>query len=141
MNTYLIDTDWSIRVLAGDPDTVQQTLTLTPAGLAMSAVNYAELYHGAYHTKRDQTVALAQLARYVDGIDVLPVTKEVGELFGVIRGGLPPETARHIGNMDLLIAATALAYDLVLVTWNVKHFRSIPDLKLYAGTEESEAAA
>lgn len=31
---------------------------------------------------------------------------------------------------DSLIAATALAYDLTLVTRNEKHYRFIPDLRL-----------
>jgi predicted nucleic acid-binding protein len=32
--------------------------------------------------------------------------------------------------MDLLIAATALVYDLTLVTHNTRHFQGIPDLRL-----------
>jgi predicted nucleic acid-binding protein len=36
--------------------------------------------------------------------------------------------------LDLLIAATALAYDLTLLTRNRRHFQRIPDLKLYEAT-------
>ena len=33
--------------------------------------------------------------------------------------------------MDLLIAATAIAEDLTLITRNVRHFARLPDLNLY----------
>jgi predicted nucleic acid-binding protein len=36
-----------------------------------------------------------------------------------------------IPDTDLLIAATALAENLTLVTRNVRHFNRIPELKLY----------
>jgi len=41
-----------------------------------------------------------------------------------------------LADNDLWIAATALAYDLTLVTRN-QHFRRIPDLKLYAQTRSA----
>jgi predicted nucleic acid-binding protein len=36
-----------------------------------------------------------------------------------------------IGDPDLLIAATAVRRDLILITRNTRHFERIPDLKLY----------
>ncbi|HKP55044.1 MAG TPA: type II toxin-antitoxin system VapC family toxin [Chloroflexia bacterium] len=36
-----------------------------------------------------------------------------------------------IGQMDLLIAATALAHNLILVTGNRKHFARVPGLTIY----------
>jgi predicted nucleic acid-binding protein len=37
-----------------------------------------------------------------------------------------------IEDFDLVIAATALHYDLTLLTFNRRHFERIPDLRLYA---------
>ena len=36
----------------------------------------------------------------------------------------------RIGDMDLMIAATAIYNDLTLVTNNTKHFENMPNLKL-----------
>jgi tRNA(fMet)-specific endonuclease VapC len=36
-----------------------------------------------------------------------------------------------IADFDSLIAATALHHDLTLLTFNLRHFERIPDLKLY----------
>jgi predicted nucleic acid-binding protein len=40
-----------------------------------------------------------------------------------------------VADLDLLIAATALAYDLTLLTFNRRHFQRIPNLRLYSPTE------
>ncbi len=50
--------------------------------------------------------------------------------FARIRGGLR-RSGQLIGDPDLLIAATALHYDLTLVTRNVKDFQRTPGLRLY----------
>jgi predicted nucleic acid-binding protein len=36
-----------------------------------------------------------------------------------------------IADFDLLIAATALHHDLTLLTFNLRHFERIPELRLY----------
>jgi predicted nucleic acid-binding protein len=53
------------------------------------------------------------------------------ERFGMIRGALPRQIRQQIGDMDLLIAATALEHDLTLLTRNIRDFSQIPDLRLY----------
>ncbi len=52
------------------------------------------------------------------------------ELFGRHRSVLRRQ-GNMIPDMDLLIAATALNYDLTLMTRNIRHFARIPDLRLY----------
>lgn len=53
-----------------------------------------------------------------------------------IRGALTRPLQQQIGDMDLLIAATAITHQLILVTRNVKDFQHIPRLEIYrpAGT-------
>jgi len=36
-----------------------------------------------------------------------------------------------ISDFDILIGATAVFYDLTVLTYNMRHFKRIPDLKLY----------
>ena len=56
------------------------------------------------------------------------------ERFGVIRGGLSLHQRRQVGDMDLLIAATALTHNLTLLTRNVADFQLVPGLTIYSST-------
>ena len=76
------------------------------------------------------------LGDFLAGKDVLPVTEPIVERFGIVRGGLPRQLRRQIGDMDLLIAATALTHDLMLLTRNLRDFEHVPGLDLYASTPE-----
>lgn len=58
------------------------------------------------------------------------MTRRTLRRFASLRRGLR-QRGRIIGDMDILIAATALERDLVLVTGNIKHFEQVPDLRLH----------
>jgi len=53
------------------------------------------------------------------------------ERFAILRGGLPRGLRSQIGDMDLLIGATALSHNLTLVTRNLKDFENIPNLSIF----------
>jgi len=63
-------------------------------------------------------------------VPVLSVNKAILKRFAQLRGQLR-QSGNIIGDFDILIAATALHYDLTLLTQNRRHFSRIPDLKLY----------
>jgi len=72
---------------------------------------------------------LRVLRRFSDPLASLPLDDASSEAYGAIRfelerSGLP------IGANDLLIAATAVAHDAVLVTHNVREFSRVPGLSL-----------
>jgi predicted nucleic acid-binding protein len=69
-------------------------------------------------------------------VTVLPITQEIAEKFAIIRGGLmTSKQSKHLAvpkqHYDLFIAATALYYDMMLFTHNLKDYQGIPDLKVY----------
>jgi tRNA(fMet)-specific endonuclease VapC len=130
VSQYLIDTDWIVDVLHGQQIATQSLLELAQFGLAVSIITYGELYEGAYYA-RDKEQALAGVRSFLTAKDVLPLTLPIMERFAVIRGSLSRSVRQQIGDMDLLIAATALEHELTLVTHNLKDFELIPDLKLY----------
>jgi tRNA(fMet)-specific endonuclease VapC len=74
---------------------------------------------------------LAGLEAFLEGKEILPLSQAVMEHFAIVRGALPRQIRQQIGDMDILIAATALEHDLTLLTRNLKDFQQIPDLKLY----------
>ena len=61
----------------------------------------------------------------------MPLTVPIMERFGILRGQLDRQVRQQIGDMDLLIAATALTLDLILLTRNLRDFKLIPGLTLY----------
>ena len=127
---YLLDTDWIVDCLNGQEAAIRVVRTLSRDRLGTSIITYAELYQGAYFA-RDPVAALRVLADFLQGITVLSLTIPVAERFGVLRGSLPRQHRQQIGDMDLLIAATALHGDLTLLTRNVRDFSLVPSLKLY----------
>jgi len=128
---YLIDTDWIIDVSHAQPGATRILAALSPGGVAVSLISYGELYEGAYFA-RDRAAALADLQGFLQGKILLPLTPVIMETFAIVRGGLTRQLRQQIGDLDLLIAATALTHDLTLLTRNLRDFRHVPGLKLYA---------
>lgn len=130
MSEYLIDTDWVIQVLHGNADATDTLAELASQGLAVSLISYGELYQGAYYA-RDAQRALEQLREVLDGIEILLLTQAIMERFAIVRGQLTRNQRQQVGDMDLLIAATALEHGLTLVTYNVRDYRLVPGLTLH----------
>ena len=61
-------------------------------------------------------------------VSVLDVTKEIGMKFGELRASLL-DNGRATPDLDLLIASTALIYNLTLVTHNTQDYDSVPGLR------------
>ena len=96
----------------------------------MSVISYAELYEGAYYA-RNREAALAALEAFLRGKTLLPVGFAVLRRFAILRGSLSRAARQQAGDLDLVIAATALEYNLTLVTRNVRDFQLVPGLILY----------
>lgn len=67
---------------------------------------------------------------FLSEVSLLPLDRAIMRRFARIRGDLR-RRGQIIGDPDILIAATAIEHDLILVTRNVRDFQRIPDLKLY----------
>lgn len=137
MSAFLVDTDWAIDVLHGQTDAVETLVRLAPMGLAMSYVSYAELYEGAWYA-RERERDLDALNIFLAGKDLLALSMVVMERFAILRGALPRQHRRQVGDMDLLIAATAQIHGLTLLTRNRRDFELIPGLRIYTDDVHSE---
>lgn len=100
-----------------------------PAGeLAIPLPVFAELLVGAEKSSQPERV-LAQIERLITAHDVIDLTEEVAEQYARIRANLE-RRGMMIGNNDLWIAASALAYGATLVTNDVDEFSRVPGLKI-----------
>jgi tRNA(fMet)-specific endonuclease VapC len=128
MTQYLIDTDWVIHYLHGHTAIVERLDELQPQGLVLSIISLAELYEGVYYS-RDPEGDERDLNDFLRGTNVLGIDEDICKTFGRERGRLCA-AGLMIGDFDLLIAATALQYDLTLLTNNRRHFERIDGLRI-----------
>jgi predicted nucleic acid-binding protein len=47
-----------------------------------------------------------------------------------LRHALVNQNQKNVGDFDILIGATALHYDMIVVTDNIKHFKLMPEIKI-----------
>ncbi|MGH2442840.1 MAG: type II toxin-antitoxin system VapC family toxin [Chloroflexota bacterium] len=125
----MLDADWVIDALAKNRRANETLKQLGSAGIGISVVTIGELYEGPFGTPRpDQN--LASLREFLSLFIALDVTDPIMERFARIRHRLRRD-GNLIPDFDLVIAATALELDLTVITFNVRHFERIPDLRLY----------
>jgi len=129
MTTYLLDTNLCIRHLNQRSEAITQRLSsLNETAIAVCSVVKAELYYGAMKSRNPQQALLKQRA-FVERFISLPFDDEAAIHYGRLRAGLDAQ-GTPIGPNDLMIAAIALAHNLVLVTHNVREFSRVPGLKI-----------
>lgn len=118
---YLLDTNACIHILNGtSPTLVARLREQAPSDIHLSAVVKAELFYGV---RRSTRVAenLEALRHFCAPFVSLSFDDFCAEHCGLIRAELAAAGAL-IGPNDLMIAATARAHDLVLVTHNTHEF-------------------
>jgi tRNA(fMet)-specific endonuclease VapC len=126
---YLINTDWVIDHLNQVESVTARLHELAPEGLALSVVSMGELYEGVYYSQ-DPEASEGSLQRFLNReLTILGIDEETCKRFGRERGRLRT-MGQRIGDMDLMIAATALQYDLTLLTNNRRHFERVEGLRI-----------
>jgi tRNA(fMet)-specific endonuclease VapC len=128
--TYLLDADTVIDYLSGRPPAVILVPQLQQReGIAVSSPVLIELYTGVYGG-RNPADAERQLHGFLRVARVLPVNRRVILQAARLRADLLAQKApiKHRA-YDLLTAATALAYDMTLVTSNDRDYADVPGLK------------
>ena len=127
--TYLLDTNICIHALKRRPPQVLDRLeAVGRAAVAVSVITVLELRQGA--EKSQQAAANhAALDLFLAPIRVLVFDEEAALVGARLRARLE-RRGIAIGDYDSLIAAQALAWDLILVTNNVDEFERVPGLQI-----------
>ena len=123
---YMVDTDWVIDYLHEIPEVVERLNALLLEGIGLSIVSLAELFDGiagSVTPQEDERV----LRTFLDFVEIIPLDEEAclifaEELVRLRAAGMP------IGDMDLLIGATAIRHNVPLLTNNRRHFGRLRDL-------------
>lgn len=127
---YLLDTNTLSYFIKGVSPILMRHMTraMQANTIATSAICHAEVRYGqalmSATDKRRVPIDLLLLE-----LPILPWTEAAADCYGEIRAMLKRQ-GTPIGDMDTLIAAHALAENLILVTHNTRHFENVPGLKL-----------
>lgn len=125
---FLLDTDTIIYILKGS-DQVRNNLRLhINDPIKTSVISLMELTYGA-HKSQYVSSNLAKIRRIEQMLEVLPIGSESVEIFGRLKSEYEFQGQR-LDDFDLVIAACALTYGLILVTNKEKHFRRIEGLQI-----------
>ena len=126
---YLLDTNACICVLNNSSQQLVTRLQQhSPVDILLCSIVKAELMYGAYHSSRAAD-NLRLLERFFKPFVSLPFDDACCAAYGRIRSDLA-RSGTPIGPNDLLIAATAIANDLALVTANTEEFSRVAGLSI-----------
>ncbi|ARO29193.1 toxin/antitoxin system PilT domain-containing protein [Rhizobium sp. NXC14] len=120
---YLVDTNIVSEARRGTPQAVSWLRSVDPLSIHLSALTLGEIMRGIALKQRSDPKAATHLAewlrklRHDHGSRILPVTDQIAVEWGRIAA------IRPRGDIDGLIAATAMVHDLIVVTRNVGDFR------------------
>ncbi|MCB9940782.1 MAG: type II toxin-antitoxin system VapC family toxin [Planctomycetaceae bacterium] len=129
MTRFLLDTNVCIEYLRQrDASVIAAFNSHRPMDLLLSSVVVAELCYGA--SKSVAPAKNLQLVKHLTQVlSVLPFGKDAAVVYGEIRADLERRGV-PIGPYDMMIAASALADGLTLVTHNTKEFERIAGLQI-----------
>lgn len=126
---YLLDSNVCIRYLNGRSASIKSRIdSIDTADVVVCSIVKAELLFGS---RRSQNPAASREAqqRLLAVFESLPFNDAAAEAYALIRADLTAK-GTPIGANDYLIAAIALANDLILVTHNTREFGRVSGLKL-----------
>jgi tRNA(fMet)-specific endonuclease VapC len=121
---HMLDTDISSYIIKGGYGEVERRLRATlPSDICISAMTRAELLYGLKQLPQQHHLRQA-VHRFLRATKMLPWGAEAADFHAEIKYQLK-RSGTPIGDMDMLIAAHAIAADAVLVTNNARHFKGI----------------
>ena len=122
MAKYLLDTTTIITHLRGNRKVNSRLEEIGQRGdiAGCCCINVAETYAGMREKEKTD--------RFIESLYYFEVTKESAKLAGELRQKYVKK-GRTLATTDVIIAATAIIYDLIIITENANHY-PFPELKV-----------
>lgn len=128
---YLFDTSVIIDFLREKPQARDFIVAHKDDNIVTSSICEAEVYSGVYREEKEDISKRKQQVKrlFASFYQVLPFDSAQAETAGRIRAELAAKGSL-IDDLDILIAATAVSSQSVLVSKNPKHFQRIKGLEV-----------
>ena len=134
MMGLLLDADVIIRGEKGTFDLRTWLAGQSAEQLELAAITVAELWHGVQRaTAAQRSSRELYLRALLEKVPVIPYTEvtafEHARIWAVLDS-----SGKMIGYYDLIVAATAWERGSAIATFNDRHFRQVPNLKVVKPT-------
>ncbi len=126
---YLLDTCVISDFARGDANTLQQLKAVPPHLIYVSSVTCMEVNYGFKLNPSRAAKIRTVINHLLASTTVLTFGVAEAEQAAQIRSDLKV-AGTPIGAYDILIAATALAHDLTMVTSNIREFERVSGIKI-----------
>ena len=127
MKKFLLDTNICIYYIKGKFNLKEKIEKLDPDNCFISEITLAELKFGVENSEQIEKNQKA-LDNFLSGVVVVPIFDSLDvyakEKTRLRKAGLA------IDDFDLLIGATSIRHNLIMVTNNIGHFKRIQGIKL-----------
>jgi len=127
LNQYLLDTNICIYYIKGLHDLKSKFEEVGPENCFISEITLAELKFGVAKSQAKKKNQKA-LDNFLSGIQILPIFPAL-DIYAAEKARLQ-KSGKIIDDFDLLFGATAISFDLTMVTKNTIQFNRLTDLKL-----------
>ena len=124
---YLLDTDTVSLVVRKNSSVINNLIKHENDEICISVITYAEICYGL--EKKGSDRLYNEVTAIIGKLAIVDFDSSQSELYGRIRLQLE-KSGTPLGDMDMLIAASALSVKAILVSHNKKHFSRIKGLKV-----------
>ena len=127
MRKYLLDTNICIFFLKEKYNVKQKAQAVNLDNCCISEITLGELLYGAECSLNPQK-NFTQIEEFVKKLQVLSVSKAIA-LYAKEKS-LLRKRGIMIDDLDILIGATAIAHDMILITDNEKHLNRLSNIEI-----------
>lgn len=126
----MLDTNICIYILNNKPEYIKDKFLQYKAGdIAISSISVAELFFFGVEKSRFKESNTIALSAFLANLEVVVFGNQEASVYANVRANLERKKSL-IGSMDMLIAATAIANNLALITNNTKEFERVQNLNV-----------
>ena len=128
MAKYLIDTNTWIEYFHNRSGVMEHLKEIPAENIYVSEITIAVLIYGAVHSRNEEQ-HLNETYEISETFNVVAISNVLRQ-YADLRHALVNQNQKNVGDFDILIGATALHYDMIVVTDNIKHFKLMPEIKI-----------
>lgn len=126
---YLLDTCVVSDFVKGEKNTLKRLKSISPVDIFISSLTVMEVKYGLAINPERAIKIQPIIETFLISITVLPFSSQEAEKAAEIRSILKM-AGSPIGAYDVLIAATAISHNHIVVTSNIREFQRVPNLQI-----------